>query len=176
MYLTVTPFRAVCFSLGMFLGALSAAYGADHGQGVDHHPPSWSHGKGHRPQVQPERRVERLDSEFRHRACDVARGSTTLFTIADCQYAVTVLGNCMDKREAVLVVGMLPPPARYSGFQTYVFSRADKLDTSDPMYLATQFDQGMHDLLFSVVPANKSRVLVNPVAIILDRSWLSASR
>lgn len=202
MHLTVTPFCAVCFSLGMFLGGLSAAYGADHGHGLDPHPPHWSYGKGHRSQVQLERRVERLESELKHRGYDVARGSTKLFTIADCQYAVTVLGNCMgnnpaapyimptmplwpdefvdeglrgvlgplpndnwathrmDKREAVLVVGMLPPPARYFGFQTYVFSRAEKLNTLDQIYLATQSDQVMHGLLFSVLPRNKSRVLV----------------
>ena len=65
----------------------------------------------------------------------------------------------MDKREAVLVVGLLPPPARYFGIQTYVFSRAGALNTSDPIYQKTLLDPVMHNLLFSVVPKSPSRLL-----------------
>lgn len=43
----------------------------------------------------------------------------------------------LDKREAVLIVGLLPPPARYFGLQTYVFTRKGSLDPEDPVFQAT---------------------------------------
>lgn len=66
----------------------------------------------------------------------------------------------MDKREAVLVVGLLPPPARYFGMQTYVFSRTGAINREDPVFLTTQADPIMNSILFSVVPKDPSRVMV----------------
>jgi hypothetical protein len=149
-----------------------------------------------------EQQVDRLQAKLKARGYEVARGSTKLFTTDDCQYTISVLGNClgnnpaapyivptvplwpdeyvdeglrgvlgptsndtwgthrMDKREAVLVVGMLPPPARYFGMQTYVFSRTGTINPNDPVYQSTQSDPIMHSILFSVVPKAPSRVMV----------------
>lgn len=63
-----------------------------------------------------------------------------------------------DKREAVLVFGLLPPPGRYFGLQTYVFTRAGKINTSDPIYQRTLADPIMHNILFSTLPKNPSRL------------------
>lgn len=52
-----------------------------------------------------------------------------------------------DQREAVLVVGQLPPPAKYFGLQTYVFTRETQVNTSDPIYRSVT-DPYMHQILF----------------------------
>jgi hypothetical protein len=181
-------------------GPLAHAAGIGNNRGAG--TPPWAQGQAQYQRAQLEAKVHRLQAELKAKGYDVARGTTKLFTIADCQYAVAVLGNCMgnnpaapyimpvmplwpdeyadqglrgvlgplpddnwathrmDRREAVLVVGMLPPPAKYFGIQTYVFSRAGALNTADPIYRATLSDPVMHKLLFSVVPKNPSRVLV----------------
>lgn len=64
----------------------------------------------------------------------------------------------LDEREAVIVLGLLPPPGRYFGIQTYVYSRADNLDPTDPVFLQTLLDPIMHKLFFAASP-NPSRVL-----------------
>jgi len=193
--------HAVSLSVAMLAASGPLAHAATDGNNQGAGPPPWAQGLGQYQRAQLEAKVNRLQAELRSRGYDVARGATKLFTIADCQYAVAVLGNCMgnnpaapyimptmplwpdeyvdeglrgvlgplpddnwathrmDKREAVLVVGMLPPPARYFGFQTYVFSRAGALNTSDPIYQKTLADPVMHSLLFSVVPKSPSRVL-----------------
>lgn len=66
----------------------------------------------------------------------------------------------MDKREAMLVVGVLPPPARYFGIQTYVFTRTGTINRDDPVYRISQSDPIMNSILFSVVPKNPSRMVV----------------
>lgn len=63
-----------------------------------------------------------------------------------------------DKREAVLVFGLLPPPGRYFGLQTYVFTRAGNINTSDPIYQSTLVDPILHNILFSALPKNPSRL------------------
>jgi len=63
-----------------------------------------------------------------------------------------------DKREAVLVFGLLPPPGKYFGLQTYVFTRAAKINTSDPVYQNTLADPVLHRILFSALPKNPSRL------------------
>lgn len=66
----------------------------------------------------------------------------------------------LDRREALIVVGVLPPPARYFGIQTYVFSRPGSIDTSDPIYRIAEADPIMQQILFSVVPKSPSRVMM----------------
>ncbi|MGZ5199423.1 MAG: hypothetical protein ACXWC4_06590 [Telluria sp.] len=65
----------------------------------------------------------------------------------------------LDKREAVVIVGQLPPPARYFGVQTYVFTRTASINPADPIYQLTLADPVMHGILFSQAP-DPSRVLV----------------
>jgi hypothetical protein len=63
-----------------------------------------------------------------------------------------------DKREAMLVFGLLPPPGGYFGLQTYVFSRAAQINRSDPIYLGTLADPIMNGALFGALPKNPSRL------------------
>lgn len=58
----------------------------------------------------------------------------------------------LDRREAVLIVGLLPPPARYFGLQTYVFTRMATVDPRDPIFQQTLADPVMHGILFSQAP------------------------
>lgn len=182
--------HAVLLAVAMLAASGPVAHAAGNGNNQDAGPPPWSQGQAHYQRAQLQARMHRLEAELKAQGYDVARGSTKLFTIADCKYAVAVLGNCMgnnpaapyimpitplwpdeyvdeglrgvlgplpddnwathrmDTREAVLVIGMLPPPARYFGIQTYVFSRAGALNTVDPIYQATLSDPVMHKLLF----------------------------
>jgi len=39
-----------------------------------------------------------------------------------------------DPREAVLVIGRLPPPARYFSYETYQFTHVGQIDTTSPPY------------------------------------------
>jgi hypothetical protein len=66
----------------------------------------------------------------------------------------------LDRREALIVVGVLPPPARYFGVQTYLFSRPGTINTSDSIYELSKSDPLMQTVLFSVVPKSPSRVLM----------------
>ena len=65
----------------------------------------------------------------------------------------------LDRREALVVFGVLPPPARYFGVQSYVFSRPGTIDPTDPIFQASSADPIMQQILFSVVPRSPSRVL-----------------
>ena len=58
----------------------------------------------------------------------------------------------LDRREAVLIVGLLPPPARYFGLQTYVFTHEATVNPADPIFQQTLADPVMHGILFSQAP------------------------
>ncbi len=64
----------------------------------------------------------------------------------------------LDPREALVIMGRLPPPGAYFGIQTYVFSREGSINYSDPVYLSLT-DQIMRNILFALSP-NPARVLV----------------
>lgn len=63
-----------------------------------------------------------------------------------------------DEREAVIVLGTLPPRGGYFGLQTYAFTRQGKINTNDEIY-RTLTDEFMKSILFSNSP-NPSRVMV----------------
>jgi hypothetical protein len=65
----------------------------------------------------------------------------------------------LDHREAVVIVGQMPPPARYFGVQTYVFTRTATLNPADPIYQLTLADPVMHGILFDQAP-DPSRVVM----------------
>ena len=66
-----------------------------------------------------------------------------------------------DPREAVVIIGFLPPPAAYMGMQTYLFTREGTFDTTSATYqfIANNFP-GFLDFLFSTVPENPDRLLM----------------
>lgn len=65
----------------------------------------------------------------------------------------------LDKREALVVLAQLPPPGRYFGMQTYLFSREGAPDTTDEIYQAVADDPFIQSILFMESP-NPSRVMV----------------
>ena len=67
-----------------------------------------------------------------------------------------------DRREAIVVFGVMPPPARYTGIQTYLFSRKGTFDKTSPTYqfFATQYPSFL-GVLFGTVPRNPDRIQSN---------------
>ncbi len=65
----------------------------------------------------------------------------------------------LDPREAIIIFAELPPPARYFGFQTYLFTRQGSIDTSNARYgFVSQYFRPVLDLFFRLSP-NPDRVL-----------------
>lgn len=71
----------------------------------------------------------------------------------------------LDPREAVIVLGELPPPGRYIGLQSYVWTKEwltkdAPFDTSAPVYQAVRvIAPELIDYLFGTVPRNPSRIM-----------------
>ena len=66
----------------------------------------------------------------------------------------------LDRREAIVVLGKLPPPARYMGLQTYLFSAEGRIHRASTPYLALRAKlPEMLPLLFSWVPGQEGRRL-----------------
>ncbi len=65
-----------------------------------------------------------------------------------------------DPREAIIVIGNLPPLGRYFGYQTYLFTKKSTINTSDPTYLFLQTNlPSMLDMLFNTSP-NPDRLTI----------------
>ncbi len=67
----------------------------------------------------------------------------------------------LGEREALVVLAELPPPARYFGMQTNVFTGKDTLNTSDPVYQLLSSTPALADLrkiIFSTSP-NPDRMM-----------------
>jgi hypothetical protein len=65
-----------------------------------------------------------------------------------------------DPQEAILVFGVLPPPSRYMGLQSYLFSQEGSVDTSSPTYQFTNTDiPFMLDFFFGPYPQNPGRIV-----------------
>ncbi|WP_143828001.1 hypothetical protein [Anaeromyxobacter sp. Fw109-5] len=81
----------------------------------------------------------------------------TLFGPVPRRYAATYR---LAEREAIVILAKLPPEGAYFGVQSYVFTRAGAIDTSDEVYqwLDERFSP-MVDLLFDTAP-DPSRVVV----------------
>lgn len=65
----------------------------------------------------------------------------------------------LDPREAIVILGILPPEAHYFGMQTYLFTRQGGFDKSSETY---RFMEGIPLLLnrfFNKVPQNQDRVI-----------------
>jgi hypothetical protein len=124
-----------------------------------------------------EQKAQALTRNLENQGFEVKRGYFYLFTIADCEYAINIMGNCFgnnpvapyinyavppwpeeyvdqtltnlfgrtepgynsvfrfDPREAVIILGQLPPPAAYFGLQHFQFTREGTINTNDPIYI-----------------------------------------
>ncbi len=65
-----------------------------------------------------------------------------------------------DPREAIVILGKLPPPAAYFGLQTYLFTRQDNFDTKSApyQYIAENLPNAL-DAFFTEIPQNPKRLL-----------------
>lgn len=63
----------------------------------------------------------------------------------------------LDEREAIVILGTLPPTGGYFGMESYVFTRQGKINTNDEIY-KTITDPFMKSILFANSP-NLSRVM-----------------
>jgi len=66
----------------------------------------------------------------------------------------------LDPREAIVILGQLPPPAAYFSEQTYLFSRQGTYDTNSSTY--KNIDTYMHflfPLLFEKLPGDRARFM-----------------
>ncbi|HTU00600.1 MAG TPA: hypothetical protein VMG58_02245, partial [Candidatus Sulfotelmatobacter sp.] len=65
----------------------------------------------------------------------------------------------LDPREAIVILGLMPPPAAYFGLQTYLFSREGTIDPNNPTYKnIAQAYPALVSTFFAVVPQNTSRI------------------
>ncbi len=64
----------------------------------------------------------------------------------------------LSEREAIVILGLLPPPGGYFGLQTYAFSRQGTINTEDEVYQSVE-DPMLRGILFDDAP-NPERVLV----------------
>ena len=65
----------------------------------------------------------------------------------------------LDEQEALVVLAELPPPARYFGMGTNVFSRQAAINRADPIYRLMAGEPLLQSILFSASP-NPSRLLM----------------
>jgi hypothetical protein len=66
-----------------------------------------------------------------------------------------------DPREAIVILGLMPPPAAYFGLQTYLSTREGTFDTGSAtyQYIATTFPAVLPSF-FTVVPGNQKRMQI----------------
>jgi len=66
-----------------------------------------------------------------------------------------------DEREAILILGLLPPKGAYFGEQSWIFTRQDAYDTSSYMYnyIKTNYPPGVLDAFFHTVPNHDERII-----------------
>jgi hypothetical protein len=65
----------------------------------------------------------------------------------------------LDPREAIVILGELPPPARYFGLQTYLLSRPGKWDEKSTQYqFVKDYVPALLDTFFTKLPKNDKRL------------------
>jgi hypothetical protein len=65
----------------------------------------------------------------------------------------------LDPREAIIILGILPPEASYFGLQTYLFTRQGTFDMESPTYLFMADKPPLMRMFFSKVPQNPERLV-----------------
>lgn len=67
----------------------------------------------------------------------------------------------LHPREAIVILGRLPPPARYFGLQTYLFTRVGQWDETSPQYSWLHTNKPyMLETFFGSVPGHPERLQV----------------
>lgn len=86
----------------------------------------------------------------------------------------------LDPHEAIVILGQLPPPARYFGLQTYLLSRPGEWDEGSDQYKFVS--ETLHPLLgtfFLKLPKNQARLelfadLGDPINNVIIKNWSGA--
>ena len=94
--------------------------------------------------VLPQWKDEFVDQSMQHALTQAQRNMSAIFRL--------------DPQEALVVMAETPPPGRYFGIQTNVFTREGALNPADPI-LPKVSDPLLRDILFGVSP-NPSRVMM----------------
>ena len=66
----------------------------------------------------------------------------------------------LDPKEALVVMAELPPPAKYFGIQTNVFTREVAVNTNDQVYIKPMLDDMMRGILFGASPDPSRQMMV----------------
>jgi hypothetical protein len=67
----------------------------------------------------------------------------------------------LDPREAIVILGVVPPPADYFGIQTYLFTHLGQIDKTSTQYTAfAEKAPYMLETFFGAVPGNQGRLQV----------------
>jgi hypothetical protein len=66
----------------------------------------------------------------------------------------------LDRREAILILGQLPPRAKYFGMQSYIASRLDTYHTDSEMYqyISTEYPPKVLDTFFHTLKIHTERI------------------
>lgn len=72
----------------------------------------------------------------------------------------TSANHRLGQREALVIVAELPPPARYFGIQSNVFTRQAAFNPSDPIFPKVAADPQLQNILFGASPDPSRRMLV----------------
>ena len=102
----------------------------------------------------PEWKDEFVDQSLHHALTQARRGMHPNYRLGE--------------REALVVLAELPPPARYLGYMTYVFTREAALDPSDPVYERLSLEPELLDLRQIVFGASPNPVRMMMVASMGD--------
>lgn len=69
----------------------------------------------------------------------------------------------LDQKDALVAVIELPPPAKYYGIQSNVFTREVAINTADPIYGLSILDDMMRGILFGTSPNPSRQMLLSSI-------------
>jgi hypothetical protein len=95
--------------------------------------------------VLPPWKDEFVDQSFHHVLTEAQRDMSTSYRLGE--------------REALVILAEMPPPGRYFGIQSNVFSRKAVINPADPIYIGTAADPQMQRILFAASP-DPSRLMM----------------
>lgn len=96
--------------------------------------------------VLPQWKDEHVDRSFHHILMAAQRGMSPIYRIGG--------------REALVVVAKLPPPGRYFGLGSNVFTREVEFNPNDPIYPKVEDDPLLQEILFAATPDPARRMLI----------------
>ena len=65
----------------------------------------------------------------------------------------------LGEREALVILAEIPPPARYFGIATNVFTRDENLNENDPVYQILEAEPELQAIIFGDLPNPDRRML-----------------